>query len=82
MLAAGAPNAPQAVPAALASLHENSMLHVLPAGSIWSGPARRAPAGTRILDLSRLCRAGALHLLPPWAAAEQALIARLEDSDG
>jgi hypothetical protein len=80
-LASVLPDTRRAVPAALATLHENSGLHLLPAGPIWSGPAKRAPAGACILALPRLFRAGALHLFPPWAGEEQALISRLECDD-
>jgi hypothetical protein len=80
-LASGISDTRRAVPAALAKLHENSRLHLLPAGAIWSGSAKRAPAGTRILALSRLFRAGALHLFRPWADEEQVLIARLARDD-
>jgi hypothetical protein len=68
---------PQSVESAIASLNRDSALHVLQGGLLWSGPAKRAPSGTRILALPRLARAGALHLFPPWAEEEQALLASM-----
>jgi len=68
----------RAIRETLGFLKANSMFHVLPSTGVWSGSARRAPAGTRILSLHRLARAGALHLYQPWADEEQALLARME----
>jgi hypothetical protein len=66
---------PLAVAHGLVALKEDSALHLLPADYLWSGPAKRAPSDVRILALPRLARAGALHLFPPWAEEEQALMA-------
>jgi hypothetical protein len=68
---------PLAIAHGIGALKQDSALNLLPANNIWSGPARRAPSGTRILALPRLARAGALHLYPPWAEAERALLAQM-----
>ncbi|HEX2747939.1 MAG TPA: class I SAM-dependent methyltransferase [Verrucomicrobiales bacterium] len=61
----------------IGALVNDSALHLLPAESLWSGPAKRMPPGVRILALPRLARAGALHLYPLWAEQEQALLASM-----
>lgn len=67
----------KSVRAALAQMRQDNVLHLHADDTIWSGPAKRAPAGTRIHALPRLARGGALRLYPPWAAAEQAALAEL-----
>ena len=67
----------KAMPFAAGVLLKDGAMHLLPSAPIWSGPARRAPAGTVIQSFPRLARAGALHLFPPWAEEEQALLRQL-----
>lgn len=69
---------PNSVAAALAPLTRDGVIHVLPDARLWSGPVKRMPAYTRILAMPRLARAGALHLYPPWAEEEQALLGLLQ----
>ena len=63
---------------ALYGLLSENALPVLPPGPVWSGPAKRAPGETIILEMPRLARAGALHLLPEWEVEEQSLIAIMQ----
>ncbi len=62
-------------------LLNDNIMHLLPAAPVWDGPAKRAPAGTVIQAFPRLARAGALALFEPWAEEEQALLARLADTE-
>jgi hypothetical protein len=72
---------PLAVDYAITALKEGTSLRILSGENIWSGPVKRAPAGIRILALTRLARAGALRLFPPWVEEEQALLMWIERSE-
>ena len=69
---------PDAMRLALGVLLHEKVIHVLPGAPVWSGPAKRAPAGTLIQAFPRLARAGdgALRLFPPWAEEERVLLTR------
>ena len=67
----------KAIRAALVQMRLDNVLHLHADDTIWSGPAKRVPARTRIHALPRLARGGALRLYAPWLAAEQAALAEL-----
>jgi len=73
---------PDALRLAFGVLLHEKVMHVLPAAPVWSGPAKRAPAGTLIQAFPRLARAGegALRLFLPWAEEETRLLRRLAET--